>query len=82
MRKNFWACLWIASLMLPALPALADSYSDTVALFKNAGASGHFSNPATAMPSFRRLARAGSSSAELTAQAASIRKTSTSAIAR
>jgi len=42
MRKNFWACLWIGSLMLPALPALADSYSDTVALFKNAGASSAF----------------------------------------
>ena len=29
----------VTSLVLPAFPALADSYDDTVALFKNAGAS-------------------------------------------
>ena len=39
MRKIWWACLLATSLALPALPALADSYSDTVALFRNAGAS-------------------------------------------
>src|SRR5271167_3991060 len=39
MRKILRTCLLITSLTLPALPALADSYSDTVALFKNAGAS-------------------------------------------
>jgi lipid-binding SYLF domain-containing protein len=37
MRKIWCTCLLISSLTLPALPALADSYSDTVALFKNAG---------------------------------------------
>lgn len=42
MRKILWACLWITSLTLPTLPAFADSYSDTTALFKNAGASGAF----------------------------------------
>lgn len=42
MRKIWWACLLTTSLALPALPALADSYSDTVALFKNAGASATF----------------------------------------
>src|SRR5271154_3564926 len=42
MRRIWSACLLISSLMLPALPALADSYSDTVALFRNAGASADF----------------------------------------
>ena len=42
MRKIWWACLLTTSLVLPALPALADSYSDTAALFKNAGASAAF----------------------------------------
>ncbi len=42
MRKICWACLLGTALALPALPALADSYSDTTALFKNAGASAAF----------------------------------------
>ncbi len=42
MRKICCAGLLITSLTLAALPALADSYSDTVALFKNAGASATF----------------------------------------
>ncbi len=42
MKKIWWTCLLISSLTLPALPALADSYSDTVALFKNAGQSAAF----------------------------------------
>ncbi len=42
MRKIWFACLLLSSLALSALPALADSYSDTVALFKNAGASAAF----------------------------------------
>ena len=42
MNKIWSACLLIASLALPTLPALADSYSDTIGLFKNAGASAAF----------------------------------------
>ncbi len=42
MRKICCAGLLITSLTLAALPALADSYSDTLALFKNAGASATF----------------------------------------
>jgi len=42
MRKIWFACLLLSSLALSAFPALADSYSDTVALFKNAGASAAF----------------------------------------
>ncbi len=42
MRKFLGAWLLVTSLLLPSLPALADSYSDTAALFKNAGASGDF----------------------------------------
>jgi len=48
MRKICCACLLTASLTLPALPALADSYSDTVNLFKNAGASGGKKDATTA----------------------------------
>jgi lipid-binding SYLF domain-containing protein len=41
--RNIWrTTLLFASLALPALPAIADSYGDTVALFKNAGASAAF----------------------------------------
>jgi lipid-binding SYLF domain-containing protein len=42
MRKIWLACYLITSLTVPALPALADSYSDTAALFRNAGASSGF----------------------------------------
>jgi lipid-binding SYLF domain-containing protein len=42
MRRIASLCLLITSLALPALPALADSYSDTIGLFKNAGASAGF----------------------------------------
>ena len=42
MKKISRVCLLIASLALPAFPALADSYDDTIALFKNAGASAAF----------------------------------------
>jgi lipid-binding SYLF domain-containing protein len=41
--KRMWcASLLVALLALPALPALADSYGDTIDLFKNAGASAAF----------------------------------------
>lgn len=42
MKKIWRVCLLIASLALPAFPALADSYDDTIVLFKNAGASAAF----------------------------------------
>ncbi len=42
MRKIWCECLLIASLILPAFPALADEYTSTMALFKNAGASSSF----------------------------------------
>lgn len=42
MRRILWACLLISSLVLPTLPAFADDYGETVALFKDAGASGTF----------------------------------------
>jgi len=41
--KTFWrTCLLMSSLTLAAVPALADRYSDTTSLFKNAGASAAF----------------------------------------
>jgi len=42
MRKIWCACLLATSLVLPSFAALADNYDDTIALFKNAGASGTF----------------------------------------
>src|SRR5579863_5300481 len=42
MRKIIATCMLITAMTLPSLPALADSYSDTVSLFKNAGASAGF----------------------------------------
>jgi lipid-binding SYLF domain-containing protein len=42
MKRIWWVSLLITSMVLPALPALADDYSDTIALFNNAGASGTF----------------------------------------
>jgi lipid-binding SYLF domain-containing protein len=42
MRKNLATWMLITALTLLSLPALADSYSDTVSLFKNAGASANF----------------------------------------
>ncbi|HWW31584.1 MAG TPA: lipid-binding SYLF domain-containing protein [Steroidobacteraceae bacterium] len=39
MKRMWCTSLLVASLALPALPALADSYGDTIDLFKNAGAS-------------------------------------------
>jgi lipid-binding SYLF domain-containing protein len=42
MRKFIGTWLLVTSLWLPSLPALADNYSDTVSLFKNAGASAGF----------------------------------------
>ena len=42
MRKNLATWMLITALTLLSLPALADSYGDTVSLFKNAGASANF----------------------------------------
>ncbi|MGO9036376.1 MAG: YSC84-related protein [Steroidobacteraceae bacterium] len=42
MKRIWLTSLLIGSLALPSLPAFADSYGDTVALFKNAGASATF----------------------------------------
>jgi lipid-binding SYLF domain-containing protein len=39
---KFWCACLLSSLTLPAFPALADSYADTIGLFKNAGASAAF----------------------------------------
>ena len=39
MKRIWCVSLLITSLALPAFPALADNYSDTIALFTNAGAS-------------------------------------------
>ena len=42
MKSIQQAWFLVAALLLAAVPAVADKYSDTVELFKNAGQSGHF----------------------------------------
>ena len=59
MRKIWPACLLISSLALPALPALASSYSDTIALFKNAGASAAFFASSYGYAVFPTIGKAG-----------------------
>lgn len=59
MRKIRSACLLIAALVLPAFPALADSYDDTIALFKNAGASAPFLDSSYGYAVFPTIGKAG-----------------------
>ncbi len=42
MKRIGWAWFLITALALPSLPALADNYTDTTALFKNAGQSANY----------------------------------------
>ena len=59
MRALRRACLAIAWLGLLADPALADSYGDTVALFKNAGASASFFDASYGYAVFPTIGKAG-----------------------
>lgn len=59
MRKIWCACLLATSLLLPALPALADSYSDTISLFKNAGASASFVSSSYGYAVFPTIGKGG-----------------------
>ena len=59
MKKFYGVWLLIASLALPSLPALADSYSDTTALFKNAGASAGFLNSSYGYAVFPTIGKGG-----------------------
>ena len=59
MKKISCVCLLIASLALPAFPALADSYDDTIALFKNAGASSAFVTSSYGYAVFPTIGKAG-----------------------
>ncbi|HEV3018939.1 MAG TPA: lipid-binding SYLF domain-containing protein [Burkholderiaceae bacterium] len=59
MRKIWCAFLLISALALPALPALADSYSDSIALFKNAGASAAFVDSSYGYAVFPTIGKGG-----------------------
>lgn len=59
MSKIWSACLLSASLMLPALPAFADRYSDTIAAFKNAGASAAFFDSSYGYAVFPTIGKGG-----------------------
>jgi lipid-binding SYLF domain-containing protein len=59
MRKIWPVCLLISALALPALPVLASSYSDTIALFKNAGASAAFFASSYGYAVFPTIGKAG-----------------------
>ena len=59
MRKFWVACLLVSSLVLPALSAYADDDSDTVELFKNAGASAAFFNSSYGYAVFPTIGKGG-----------------------
>jgi len=59
MRKIWCACLLATSLVLPSFAALADNYDDTIALFKNAGASGTFFASSYGYAVFPTIGKAG-----------------------
>lgn len=59
MRRIWSAGLLITSLILPTLPALADNYSDTIALFKNAGASAAFFGSSYGYAAFPTIGKGG-----------------------
>jgi lipid-binding SYLF domain-containing protein len=59
MKKFYGVWLLIASLALVSLPALADSYSDTAALFKNAGASSDFFKSSYSYAVFPTIGKGG-----------------------
>ena len=59
MRKITSLCLLITALMLPALRALADDYTDTAALFKNAGASAAFFSSSYGYAVFPTIGKGG-----------------------
>ena len=54
--------VWIIAILgfaLPAVPAWADSYSDTINVFKKAGESGHFFNTAYGYAVFPTIGKGG-----------------------
>ena len=57
--KRMHVLLAIAALMLPAAATWADSYSDTIALFKNAGQSAAFFNKSYGFAVFPTIGKAG-----------------------
>jgi lipid-binding SYLF domain-containing protein len=59
MKRMMHVFLAIAALMLPGAAAWADSYSDTIALFKNAGQSAAFFNKSYAYAVFPTIGKAG-----------------------
>ena len=59
MRKIWGACLLASSLLLPASRALADSYSDTTSLFKNARQSSSFFSSSYGYAVFPTIGKGG-----------------------
>jgi len=59
MRKSGRSLLLIATMLLAATPALADKYSETVELFKNAGESGSFFGKSYGYAVFPTVGKAG-----------------------
>jgi lipid-binding SYLF domain-containing protein len=59
MRKLTSAFLLVTSLLLASTPALADKYSDTVSLFKNAGQSATFFGNSYGYAVFPTIGKAG-----------------------
>jgi len=59
MKSRISALMFIATLLLVAVPASADEYSDTVSIFKNAGESGAFFAKSYAYAVFPTVGKGG-----------------------
>jgi lipid-binding SYLF domain-containing protein len=59
MKAFAHACAVIAALALPASFAYADAYSDTISLFKNAGASAHYFDDSYGYAVFPTIGKGG-----------------------
>lgn len=59
MKALVWMCFLVSLLASPAGAAFADSYDDTIALFKQAGASAGFFNSSYAYAVFPTIGKAG-----------------------
>lgn len=59
MKTKFSALLFITTLLLAAVPAFADEYADTIAVFKKAGESSAFFNNSYAYLVFPNIGKGG-----------------------
>ncbi len=79
MKFKITALMFVATVLLAAVPAFADEYDDTIAIFKGAGESAKFFENSYGYAVFPTVGKAVWASVQLTAQGTSTSKASTSA---